>query len=713
MASLLLELLSEEIPARMQDDAAAALARLFKDACEAAGMGPSAVSAFATPRRLCLIARDLPDRQEDRVIERRGPRLDAPEKARAGFLASLAGRPFELLEQDDRKGRYLLARIREEGRATRLVLSDLLPDLLARMPWPKAMRWGSGEARWVRPLHGILCLLDGAVVPFSFAGIASGSATRGHRFMAPASLEVTDAADYLAQLLDARVIVDGAERRRRIERQARLLAGGIDRQVRDDERLMTELKGLVEWPVALIGRIDARFMELPEEVLVTSMREHQKFLALEDSEGRLAPHFITIANIEAPDGGAAIIAGNERVLRARLWDAAFFWEQDRKQPLEDMAARLDDVVFHADLGSLGDKVGRIERLARELAQTLAVSDRADADPQAAARAARLCKADLVCAMVGEFPELQGIMGGHYARAQGESEEVALAIAQHYRPQGPAEPAPAATTSIAVALADKLDTLAGFFARGIKPSGSRDPFALRRAGLGVIRIIKDNGLRSLTLEPVLQAALAPFATDEEQRRSVVFELLDFILERLTVHLRDEGIRHDVVAATSAVHGAGRDFPEDDVGRLIARTHALWHFLEGEAGASLLAGFRRASRILAIEERKDGTVYAPLEEGALALFDGPVQAEERHLAFEVDAAWRRIDEACAGQRFEDALACLTALREPVDRFFDHVMVNVEDRGLRELRLRLLSKLKACFTRIADFSLIEGTGGGRTGD
>lgn len=708
MAELLLELLSEEIPARMQDRAAEDLASLVRTLLTDAGIGFDApIERFATPRRLAIQARGLPTRQADRRVERRGPRADAPEQAREGFLRSLAGSSFRLEERDDKKGKVLFALVEEPGRSTGDVLAEGLPEALARFPWPKTMRWGGGEVRWVRPLESILCLLDGAVVPFAFAGIESGAETVGHRFMAPARLAVRGFDDCRAKLREARVVLDGEERKRLIHERSRELAASQGLRLREDEGLLDELKGLVEWPVPLLGRIEPSFMELPPEVLVTSMRTHQRYLALEDGEGRLAPFFVAVANIEADHSGAAIVQGNERVLRARLWDARFFWEQDRKRPLEDGLAKLETMVFHAELGSQGERVRRLVALADTLRLFVEPAGRAigpDAGATASAelaaytwRAALLAKADLVTGLVGEFPELQGVVGGRIAKSQGEPDSVVAAIAEHYSPKGSDDRCPSGPVSMAVALADRLDTLVGFFAIGQKPTGSKDPFALRRAALGVVRIILDEGLY-LPLRWAFQCALKGYAErlSNTDGGIVVNELMNFVTDRLKVHLRTQGVRHDLIAA---VYGAKDD---DDLVRLVDRARALQEFLTFVEGRNLLAGYRRASSIVAIETKKDGRAYDQAPEPELLR-----EPTERALFAALEDAERDIGAALAIADFRSAMRALARLRVPIDAFFEQVMVNAPETELRANRLRMLNRIRGALGAIADFSLIEDTG------
>ncbi len=692
MAELLLELFSEEIPARMQERAGQDLARLVGELLAAAGIAhDQPIRSFATPRRLTVVATGLPVQQADRVVERKGPRTDAPQQARDGFLRGLAGLDHVIEERDDKKAKVLFAVIREPGMAVVDVLSKQLEQAVLRLPWPKSMRWGAQETRWVRPVHSVLALFDGEPLRFSLFGVPAGNTTRGHRFMAPASFEVRDFADYVVHLREARVILDGAERRAIIGRAVAELAAAEGYVVADDPALLDEITGLVEWPVPLVGTIDAAFMELPAEVLVGTMRANQKYLTLRTGDGRLAPRFVIVANNLASDGGAAIVAGNERVLRARLWDARFFWDQDRKATLESRLPALGKMVFHAELGSLGQRVERLVALAGALVPHVPGADRTLAE-----RAALLAKADLVTGMVGEFPELQGIMGGHYARAQGEPAAVAEAIRDHYAPKGPDDACPTAPDSVVVALADKLDTLVGFFGAGIRPTGSKDPFALRRAGLGVIRLILENGLR-LPLRQALTVAHGSYGGAlAGSAEAVAAELVAFLADRLKVHLRDRGVRHDVVAAVFAIGG------EDDLVRLIARAEALQAFLDSEDGRNLVVAYRRASSIVGIEEKKDGRPYDghPVV-GALV---DPAE-EELHAA--LGLAQVEIRKALAAEDHTGAMASLAALRQPVDKFFEAVMVNVTEPDLRVNRLLLLGQIRASLSQVADFAQIEGIG------
>jgi glycyl-tRNA synthetase beta chain len=691
MPELLLELFSEEIPARMQDRAADELAAAIKGVLTPYELIDGPVRAFATPRRLGVVAEGVKAERPLVGIVRKGPPTSAPEKAVEGFKRSLAGDNIELTTEEHGGREFHIARITNQPRPVTTILVDEFPKLLAGFSWPKSMRWSSSDARWVRPLHSILCLFDGQVVPFTFAGVQSGDTTFGHRFMAAGPILVRDFADYRDKLYSSFVEIDASERRKTIEAKALRLAEGRDLRLRSDPGLLDELKGLVEWPVPLMGRIDEASMALPAEVLTTSMRTHQRYLALESSDGSLAPWFITVANIETPDQGATIIAGNEYVLRARLWDARFFWEQDRKRPLESYLPGLDQMVFHAELGSLGQRVERLVALSGRLVPHLPGADRATTE-----RAALLAKADLRTGMVGEFPELQGVMGGHYARAQGEDEAVARAIAEHYAPKGPDDRCPSEPASVAVALAEKIDALAGFFAADIKPTGSKDPFALRRAALGVIRLVLENRLR-LPLRQAFGAALDGYGERFAGRgESTIAELLRFFADRLKVHLRGEGVRHDLVSAVFAVG------EEDDLVRLLARVDALNAFLVSEDGRNLLTAYRRASNIVGIEEKKDKRRYEGAPDPALLR-----EPAERALHEALLRVLERIEAALATEDYAGAMTALAELRAPVDEFFDRVMVNADEPELRASRLRLLGLIRSALGRVADFGLIEDVG------
>ena len=680
MAEFLLELLSEEIPARMQARAAEDLKRLVTEKLKAAGLEFSKAETCVTPRRLALVIDGLPVAQPDVKEERKGPRIDAPAQAIDGFLRSTGLTRDQLTEVEDKKGTYLVAIIEKQGGATADVIAQIVPEVIRAFPWPKSMRWGAGSLTWVRPLHSVIALFGGAVVPFNVDGIASGASTVGHRFLAPARFEVADFADYKMKLRAAFVIVDPRERKLDISEHLDQYGQQNGLLPIEDDGLFDEVAGLVEWPVILVGNIDTAFMDVPPEALISAIKTHQKYPMFRDRAGKLAPRFAIVSNLAAKDGGKAIIAGNERVLSARLSDTKFFWDLDRKSTLESRVPALEDVVFHEKLGTLGEKVRRVAALAVELAKSIP-----GADPDLAHQAAGLAKADLRTEMVGEFPELQGIMGRYYALAEGKPAEVAEAIADHYRPQGPNDACPTAPVSVAVALADKIDTLVGFFGVDEKPTGSKDPFALRRAALGVIRLVLENGLR-LRLLDVFQSAGASSDT--------ALQLLDFFADRLKVYLREQGVRHDLITAVFALSG------EDDLVRLLDRVRALQGFLDTEDGANLLAAYKRATNIVRIEEKKDSASY----DGA-ADAQRLVQEEEKVLHTRLADAMKDAEAAVRDERFTDAMTALAGLRRPVDAFFDHVTVNAEDPELRRNRLYLLSQIRATLHQVADFSKIEG--------
>ena len=702
MPELLLELLSEEIPARMQDRARADLERLVTDGLKEAGLEYSGVWAFSTPRRIGLSVEGLPERQPDVRQERKGPRVGSPDKAIGGFLRSVGFDSLDRCEVREVKGaEFWFAVIERKGAATADALGGIVTGTIRAMGWPKSMRWGGSAFHWVRPLHNILCLFDGRAGYGSFE-LGDGSvldfrdSTVGHRFLAPGEIAVRSAAAYREALENARVLVDPGERRDRIEEQAKSVAGGLGYSLREDRALLNEVTGLVEWPVAVAGRIDAEFMDLPPEVLITSMRSHQKYFALETADKQMAPFFIAVADIETADGGKSVAAGNERVLRARLADAQFFWEQDRATPLADRVEALEGITFHAKLGSVRERVRRIQELAGKFSSNIG------ADVNQVQIAALLAKADLTTGMVGEFPELQGVMGRYYALNDGEDEAVAEAIAGHYAPKGPSDDCPSDPVTIAVALAEKIDTLAGFWLIGETPTGSRDPYGLRRAALGVVRLIVENELRlSLTWllkQAAVRASQSTFGQGAGTGGSVPEEAaqraFQFIVDRLKVHLRDRGVRHDLVEAVFAKDD------EDDLLRLLARVEALGKLLDSDEGENLLTAYRRAANILRIEEKKDGCSYdgAP----AACLLNMP---EESGLAEALGAAAAGTQRALETERYADAMAALAALREPIDRFFDAVKVNDADPALRENRLLLLSNIRAVMDSVAEFSRIEG--------
>ncbi len=690
MPDLLLELFSEEIPARMQTRAAEDLRKLVTDALVGAGLVYEGAKAFATPRRLALTVQGLPAKQPDIKEEKKGPRVGAPEGAIAGFLkaAGLAS-ISEAKVQPDKKGDFYVAVIEKPGRAAIEVIAEILPPIIRGFPWPKSMRWGAGRLGWVRPLHSIVATFgpeteEPDVVPFTVDGLAAGNETRGHRFLAPAAFKVSHFDDYMAKLQKAKVVLDPARRAEMIATDAKTLAFAQGYELVEDEGLLAEVAGLVEWPVVLMGSFDAAFLKIPDEVIRATIRNNQKCFVLRDPQtARLVNKFILVANTEAIDGGNAIVAGNERVIRARLSDAKFFYETDLKTRLEDRLPKFEHIVFHEKLGTQAERIARIERLAAHLAPMV------DADVAKAERAALLCKADLLTEVVGEFPELQGLMGRYYAEAQDEDEAVAHACEDHYKPKGPDDLVPSDPVAITVALADKLDTLVGFWAIDEKPTGSKDPYALRRAALGVIRIVLDNKLR-LRLLPVTRAHLATLGRGAD----VGPDLLSFFADRLKVQLREQGARHDLVDAVFALEG------QDDLLLIVRRVEALASFLDSEDGKNLLAGTKRAANIIRIEEKKDNAHYTGAPDPKLYQQD-----EEKALAAAIDAAKKDAAAAVAKEDFAAAMRAMAKLRPYVDAFFDKVTVNVDDKALRANRLRLLNEIREATRAVADFSKIEG--------
>jgi glycyl-tRNA synthetase beta chain len=701
MPDFLLELFSEEIPARMQARAAEDLQRLVTARLDAEQLTFEAAESHAAPRRLVLSIAGLAASQPTRTVETKGPRVGAPAQAIEGFLRSAGLESLDACEQRDTgKGVFYFALKTVTGRPVEDVLAGLMPEILDQFPWPKSMRWANHQARWVRPLRNILALLveDGTarVVPIRWSldrggeggiTIEANALTYGHRFLAPGAIEVTSFQQYREALIKSFVILDRAERKAKIVADGAELVEAEGLRVKHDPELLDEVTGLAEWPVVRLGRIEPRFMELPPEVLTTSMRTHQKYFACERQDGTLAPNFVVVANNVARDGGTQIVAGNERVLRARLSDAQFFWDQDRQHTLESRLPQLDARIFHARLGTVGDKVRRMEALAEVL-----VPHVKGADLVLARRAIHLAKADLSSALVGEFPELQGVMGRYLALNDREPAEVAEAIAKHYAPVGVSDSVPTTPVAIVAALADKIDTLAGFFAVDEKPTGSKDPYALRRAALGIIRIILENGLR-LPLGTVFGAALDRLGQAGD-RDAVSAALMDFFADRLKVALREEGVRHDLITAVFALGG------EDDLVRLVARVRALQDFLQSEDGANLLTAYRRAFRIVQIEEKKDAREYrgAPDPAG----LDAP---EEIALAGRLAEVGGACGPLLAAEDYRGTMAVLAGLRGPVDAFFERVTVNAEDKALRENRLRLLSRIWMTLNQVADFSRIEG--------
>jgi len=721
MADFLLELLSEEIPARMQAAARNELARLFAECTSEAGLETGPIDVFSTPRRLVLIARDVAKFAKHKSIEVKGPRTSAPPQALEGFLRKVGK---ELSDLEDRDGVYFL-KVDMVGLSAEAILQDAISRIIADFPWPKSMRWGDGSLRWVRPLHGIVAILGEEIVPVDIGGIASGATTVGHRFHHPGDITVGGASDYVEKLRACHVIVDHEERERIIREGAEAAAANAGLSLLADEGLVVENAGLTEWPVPLLGEFDSDFLDVPREVIVLTMRTDQKYFACSASDGGLAPAFVCVANVAANDGGAAIVEGNRRVLAARLADARFFWQQDLKVPLEEQAKKLDGIVFHEKLGTIAEKAGRIAKLARWLAESGVVK----ASAAEVERAARLSKADLVTGMVGEFPELQGVIGGYLADAQGEPKAVSDAIRDHYKPAGQGDEVPSAPATIAVALADKLDSVSAFFAIGQKPTGSKDPFALRRAAIASIEIIVRNGLR-LPLVKALRGALANRvgqvldSTGAHQLDRTADDLIDFFADRLKVQQREAGVRHDLIDAVFALGG------EDDLVRLLARVNALQSFVETEEGADLLTAYKRAANILKKENWTGPQVMSSVEEQGipqtgeedpLVLVEEPGlkeaiaemasgQAgaelpEEKALIAALDVAESKAATATRNEDFTGAMAALASLRKPIDNFFDHVTVNDPDHAKRERRLNLLMRFRDAVNGVADFSRIEG--------
>lgn len=700
MPDLLIELFSEEIPARMQARAREDLKRLVTDGLVNAGLTYASAGAFSTPRRLTLAIEGLSANSPTTREERKGPRLDAPDAALQGFLRSTGLTRDQLEARDDKKGQVWFATITRPGRPAAEIAAEVLERAIRDFPWPKSMRWGNGTLRWVRPLHSIICLLSdesgATTVALNIDGIEAGNTTRGHRFMAPDAFTVTGFDDYAAKLRRARVMLDPAEREAAIRSQAENLAFARGWQIVPDDGLLTEVAGLVEWPVPLMGVIEERFLELPPEVLQTSMKEHQKFFSARNPKTGRIEGFVTVANIETPDDGSTILAGNQRVLAARLSDAAFFWQNDLREAkagMKSWAEGLGAVTFHNKLGSQADRIGRIAALAREIAPLVG------ADPDQAARAAHLAKLDLRSAMVGEFPELQGTMGRYYALAAGQPEAIADAARDHYSPLGPSDAVPTAPVSVAVALADKIDTLTGFWAIDEKPTGSKDPFALRRAALGVIRLVLENDARAQlnghggpfdVATTVLKTSLNHPGAVAEQRA----DLLAFLHDRLKVYLRDQGIRHDIIDAVLAQPG------NDDLVLVVNRATALNEMLKTEDGQNLTQGLKRAGNILAQAEEKDGVEYSFGADVKFAETDA-----ERALFTALDTAEPAIRAAIRAEDFPAAMGAIARLRAPIDAFFDAVQVNTDSQIVRRNRLNLLSRIREAGRQIADFTRIEG--------
>jgi glycyl-tRNA synthetase beta chain len=695
MPELLLELFSEEIPARMQVQAAKDLERLVVGGLSDRGLMFEGVKAFSGPRRLTLAITGLPAKQPDVSEEKKGPRINAPQKALDGFLRSAGVTLAECEKRDDGKGEFYVAVINRQGRPTIDVLAELLPDAMAKLPWPKSMRWGTaGQTRWVRPLHSILATFDGEVIAFTFANVRTGNSTRGHRFLSEGAIRVKRFDDYEAALKKAHVVLDPERRKAVIFEELKQAAFVRGLELIEDEGLLNEVAGLAEWPVVLIGKIEDQFMDVPPEILQTSMRTHQKYFALRDPKtGKMANRFALISNMVADDGGKEIIAGNERVLRARLSDAKFFWDQDRRTKLADRVDALRNIVFHAKLGTQYERVLRIRALAEDLADVLG------ANKEIAARAALLCKADLTTGVVGEFPELQGIIGRYYALNDNETSDVAGAIRDHYKPLGPKDSIPDNDVSIAVALADKLDQLVGFFAINEKPTGSGDPFALRRAALGVLRIIESKRLQlELRGNNILFNHLRRFSEFSTADYLAVADILDaitfdFLSDRLEVLLRDRGVPAGMVRAAFERTTSGFKPIE-----LISSVEALQSFLKTDEGTNLLAGYKRAANILKAEEKKDKTTFSGEPTPGTA-------PEEKALFAELAEASSAIRAEVEKERFVEAMAVMAKLRAPVDAFFDKVKVNDDDKQVRANRLNLLAHFRDTLHLVADFSKIEG--------
>jgi len=706
MPDLLLEFLSEEIPARMQARAAEDLQKMVTDRLIAAGLAYEGAKGFATPRRLALSVHGVPARQPDVKEEKKGPRVGAPENAIAGFLKAAGLQSIKQAKvQPDKKGDFYVAVIDKPGRPTLDVIAEMIPDVVRNFPWPKSMRWGTGRLSWVRPLHSIVATFgpeteEPVVVPFDIDGIKGGDETRGHRFMAPGAIKVRRFEDYVAKLEKAKVVLDPARRADVILADAKNLAFAQGYELVEDNGLLAEVAGLVEWPVTLMGAFDKSFLAIPDEVIRATIRNNQKCFVLRDPQtAKLANKFILVANEEAADGGKAIVAGNERVIRARLSDAKFFYETDLKTHLEDRLPKFEHIIFHEKLGTQAARIARIRALAGQLSAIV------DAEAAKAERAADLCKADLLTDVVGEFPELQGLMGRYYAEAQNEDEAVAHACEDHYKPKGPDDLVPAEPVSIAVALADKIDTLTGFWAIFEPPTGSKDPYALRRAALGVIRIVLDNEIR-INLRKIFHSRLTgwfesltprvhKFTSEQisESSKAASSDLLAFFADRLKVQLRDQGARHDLVDAVFSLC-------QDDLLMIVRRVDALGKFLDSDDGKNLLAGYKRATNIIRIEEKKDKREYTGAPEPQK--YELP---EEKALAEAIDVAKKEASAAVAKEDFSAAMLAMAKLRPRVDAFFDKVTVNVENKGLRENRLKLLNEIREATRSVADFSKIEG--------
>lgn len=697
MPTLLLELFSEEIPSRMQRGGAEQLQRLMLAGFEKHGLKPGEVKTFVSPRHLAIQCFGLPAVQPDTREERRGPKIGAPEQALKGFLGSTG----LTLEQCEQRDGYYYATIERKGRAVAEVVKEICESALAAFVWPKSMKWGARPMQWVRPLHKITCLLDDAVVPVQFGHLTASNITHGHRFLAPGEITIPHAEKYESLLADAKVMVDFAKRREAIAQGIAKVAAEAKLALHADDGLLDEVTGLVEHPVPLLCEFDAKFLDLPPEVLISEMKNHQRYFALYGADGKLTNRFITVANMVNADGGARVKDGNGRVVRARLADGEFYWEQDRKVKLEDWGKKLSDVVFHAKVGMMDAKVARIEKLAVEIAKAVGF-----ADETSVRRAAQLCKADLTSGMVGEFPELQGIMGRYYARHQGESDNVAEAIYEHYKPLGASDGVPESELGAIISVADKLDSITSLFAAGEKPTGSKDPLALRRAALGVLRIIKSHKFRISLLSLMFQAF--PAKPEEKERHEIRQQVLSFIEERLKVTLREEGVRHDIIDASltwtiqqmleMSPKVRNNDF---DVVMQSNKAHALQQILSGDTGLSILAAYKRASNLLLAEEKKD-TAFYEFDKVESKLLKQP---EEVDLYAALLKAKNKIEPLMENQAFAEVGEAVGELRNPLDSFFAAILVNAPEKDIRANRLCLLALIRDTMNRIADFSKIEG--------
>jgi glycyl-tRNA synthetase beta chain len=686
MAEFLLEIFSEEIPARMQEKAASDLARLVTAKLDEAKLAFDRVQSYVTARRLTLNIDGLALEQPDVSEERRGPRVDAPDQAIDGFLKSVGINRDQAEIREEKKGSFFYAVLNQKGRNTKDVIGEFLPDIIKNFPWPKSQRWGSGSLRWVRPIHSIVCILDGNVVEFYLDdNLKSGNVTRGHRFMAPAEFTVSNFKEYQQKLEKAYVVLDRDIRKESIRSQIKTLANNASLHMIEDEALIDEVTGLAEYPVVLIGQFDVVFLSLPHEAVTSAMRTHQKYFSLKDKQGNLSNKFIFVANMKTDDHGAKIIDGNERVLRARLSDTKFFWDNDLKSSLKDHIPALDGIVFHAKLGTVGDRVRRVTELSADIAGIIG------ADQKKAKQAAQLSKSDLVTGMVSECPELQGLMGKYFALAEGLDDEVAIAIADHYSPKGPNDTCPSDPVSIVLALAEKIDTLVGFFAIGEKPTGSKDPFALRRAALGIIRLILENNVRIDLYQPIIKSVeLYKFSSDDFDQKDFSLEMLNFFWDRLKVYSKDKGLRHDII-------GAGFDW---DFVRLMANCHALQNFLSTDDGKSLLIGYKRAANILKAEEKKDGVFYqGKINVSLLNILE---EQDIYHALINVE---KDVAKAIKEENYQGAMGHLSSLRSPIDNFFDKVIVNSDEQYIRVNRLKLLSQIRNTMNLVANFADIEG--------